>query len=91
MLSKLGYTRVTVVDHGETVTVADGRMTVTAFEGTLLSTTCTPAIIDAKHWLGTPGRCSAAYNLCLLGMFTLHSAARASDGGRPAGELASRS
>ena len=33
VLSKLGYTRVTVVDHGETVTVADGRMTVTAFEG----------------------------------------------------------
>jgi len=35
VLSKLGYSRVTVVDHGETVTVADGRMTVTAFEGAL--------------------------------------------------------
>ena len=36
VLSKLGYSRVTVVDHGETVTVADGRMTVTAFEGAML-------------------------------------------------------
>jgi hypothetical protein len=41
VLSKLGYTRVTVLDHGQTATVADGRMTVTAVEGAsdcLLST-----------------------------------------------------
>ena len=33
----LGYTNVTVVEHGQTVTVADGRMKVTAVEGALPS------------------------------------------------------
>ena len=37
VLSKLGYTRVTELDHGQTVTVAGGRMTVTAVEGAFCS------------------------------------------------------
>ena len=68
VLSKLGYTQITVLDHGQTATVADGRMTVTAVEGASLRPLGT--LSSGSVWVGYAlklfRRHAAVYSLAVL-------------------------